>query len=120
MRLRALRGAITAEGNTKEYITGATTELLEEVLDRNDIGTDDIVSIIFTATKDVTAEFPAAAVRKTGLSHVPVICARELDIEGALPLTIRIMMLVYTDRDRELMRHAYMKDARQLRTDLPE
>jgi chorismate mutase len=120
MKVRALRGATTADNNTKDDIVQATTELLEEMLDRNDIATDDIISITFTATKDLTAEFPAAAVRKVGLSHVPVLCARELDIEGALQGTIRVEMLIYTERAREQLRHVYLKDARQLRTDLPE
>jgi monofunctional chorismate mutase len=120
MRVRGLRGATTADSNTKEDIVQATTELLEEMLDRNDIATDDLILITFTATKDLTAEFPAAAVRKVGLSHVPVICARELDIEGALQGTIRVMILLYTEKAREQLRHVYIKDARQLRTDLPE
>lgn len=120
MRVRALRGAVTADSNEKEEIIGVTTELLEEVLDRNDVATDDVISMIFTATKDLTAEFPAAAVRKLGLSHIPVMCARELDIDGALPMTIRVMMWINTDKAREQLRHVYLKGARQLRTDLPE
>jgi chorismate mutase len=120
MRVRALRGAVTADEDSKELIIGSTTELLEEMLDRNDVATDDVVFIIFTATKDLTAEFPAAAVRKIGLSHVPVLCARELAVEGSLPRTIRAMMLINTDKAREQLRHVYLKDARQLRTDLPE
>jgi len=115
-----LRGAVTAEADTKEEIVEVTTELLEEMLDRNDVGTDDVVFILFTSTKDLIAEFPAAAVRKLGLSHIPVICARELDVEGALPRTIRAMMLMNTDKAREQLRHVYLKEARQLRTDLPE
>lgn len=120
MRVRALRGAVTTDTDSKDEIVEATTELLEEILDRNDVGTDDVVFIIFTATKDLTAEFPAAAVRKLGLSHIPVICARELDVEGALPRTIRTMILINTDKAREQLRHVYLREARQLRTDLPE
>ena len=120
MRVRALRGAVTADSNTKEEIITVTTELLEEMLDRNDVATDDVVFIIFTATDDITAEFPAAAVRKLGLSHIPVLCARELDVEGSLPRTVRTMALVYTEKAREQLRHVYLKEARQLRTDLPE
>jgi chorismate mutase len=120
MRVRALRGAVTADEDTKEEIVEATTELLEEKLDRNDVATDDVVFILFTATRDLTAEFPAAAVRKLGLSHIPVICARELAVEGALARTVRAMMLINTDKAREQLRHVYIRDARQLRTDLPE
>lgn len=120
MRVRALRGAVTADEDAKDAIIPATTELLEEMLDRNDVATDDIVFIIFTATGDLTAEFPAAAARKIGLSRIPVICARELDIEGSLPRTIRAMMLINTDKALEELRHVYLKDARQLRMDLSE
>jgi monofunctional chorismate mutase len=120
MRVRALRGAVTAEENTRENIIEVTTEMLEEMLDRNDVATDDIVFIVFTATDDITAEFPAAASRKLGLSHIPVLCARELAVDGALPMTVRAMMLINTDKAREALRHVYLKDARQLRMDLPE
>ena len=120
MRVRALRGAVTADEDEKDAIISSTTELLEEMLDRNDVATDDVVFIIFTATGDITAEFPAAAARKIGLSHIPVICARELDVEGSLPLTVRAMMLINTDKAREQLRHVYLKEARQLRMDLPE
>jgi len=115
-----LRGAVTADEDTKDEIISSTTELLEEMLDRNDVGTEDVVFIIFTATGDLTAEFPAAAARKIGLSHIPVICARELEVEGSLPRTVRVMMLINTDKAREGLRHVYLKDARQLRMDLPE
>ena len=120
MRVRALRGAVTADEDAKDEIISSTTELLEEMLDRNDVATDDVVFIIFTSTGDLTAEFPAAAARKIGLSHVPVICARELEVEGSLPRTVRVMMLINTDKARETLRHVYLKDARQLRMDLPE
>ena len=120
MRVRALRGAVTADEDAKDEIISSTTELLEEMLDRNDVGTEDVVFIIFTATGDLTAEFPAAAARKIGLSHIPVICARELEVEGSLPRTVRVMMLINTDKAREGLRHVYLKDARQLRMDLPE
>jgi chorismate mutase len=78
------------------------------------------IFIVFTGTDDITAEFPAAAARKIGLSHIPVICARELAIEDALPLTVRAMMLINTDKAREALRHVYLREARQLRMDLPE
>lgn len=120
MRVRALRGATTADENTREAIIEATTELLEEMLDRNDVPTEDIVFIIFTATDDLTTEFPAASARKIGLSHIPVLSAREMAVEDALPLTIRALMLLYVEKAREQLRHVYLKGARQLRTDLPE
>lgn len=120
MKVRALRGAVTADSNSKEDIVESTVELLEQMLDRNDIATDDVIYIMFTATEDLTSEFPAAAVRKLGLSHIPVLCARELAIEDSLPRVVRVMMLIYTEKAREQLRHVYLKGARQLRTDLPE
>ncbi len=120
MRIRALRGAVSVDSNTKEDIISATTELLEEMLDRNDVATEDIIFVFFTATEDITAEFPAAAMRKVGLSHIPVMCAREIAVEGSIPMIVRAMMLVYTEKAREQLRHVYLKEARQLRTDLPE
>lgn len=119
MKVRALRGAVTADADDKDEIIKCTTELLEEMLDRNDVATDDIIFVIFTSTSDLHAEFPAAAGRKLGLSHVPVLCAGELDVVGALPNTIRVMMLINTDKAQDLLRHVYLKDARQLRMDLP-
>lgn len=120
MRVRALRGATTADENTKESIIEATIEMLEEMLDRNDVPTEDIIFIVFTATEDITAEFPAAASRKIGLSHIPVLSARELSVENSLPMTIRALMLLYVEKAREQLRHVYLKGATQLRMDLPE
>lgn len=120
MRVRALRGATTADENTKESVIEATIEMLEEMLDRNDVPTEDIIFIVFTATEDITAEFPAAASRKIGLSHIPVLSARELSVENSLPMTIRALMLLYVEKAREQLRHVYLKGATQLRMDLPE
>jgi len=94
--------------------------LLTELLDRNGVDHDHIVSIIFTATDDIHSGFPAAAARAMGLGDVPLLCARELDIEGAMPLCIRILMHVESDRQRSEMRHVYLEHARALRDDLPE
>ena len=120
MRLRAVRGATTVGEDTKAEIIAATAELLEEMLQRNELDREDLVSIIFTATPDLRAEFPAAAARGIGISDVPLLCARELDVEDAIGRCIRVLMHVYTDRDLQSLRHVYLGDARQLRTDLPE
>jgi chorismate mutase len=92
------------------------------MLERNDLGSADLVSLIFTATDDIHSEFPAAAVRAAGISDVPMLCARELPIDGPsnIPLCIRVMAHVYTGRNRAELRHAYLHGARQLRSDLPE
>lgn len=119
-RLRALRGATTVGHNDADSIIAGTSELLEEMLERNQVGTDDLVSVIFTTTGDLTAEFPAAAARKLGISAVPLLCAQEIDVPGSVPKCIRVLMHVYSDRDHVGLQHVYLGDAKQLRADLPE
>lgn len=120
--LAALRGATTLEADTREQVLERTAELLGALLARNELSSDDVVSLILTATDDVRSEFPAAAVRAAGISDVPMLCARELSIdsESAVPLCVRVMAHVYTDRPRSDLRHVYLYGARQLRSDLPE
>jgi chorismate mutase len=118
--LRALRGATTAEANEAGAIVEATTELLREMLRRNEVVPDDVVSMIFTSTSDLDAEFPASAARKIGMSHVPVLCAREIDVPGAVARCIRVLMHLQTGREPGALKHVYLADASQLRTDLPE
>ena len=120
LRLRALRGATTAEANEAGAIIEATAELLREMLRRNDVDPDDVVSMIFTATPDLDAEFPASAARKIGISHVPLLCAREIDVPDAVGRCVRVLMHLYTSRDPAALKHVYLGAARQLRTDLPE
>ncbi|CAN5230438.1 chorismate mutase [soil metagenome] len=122
MRLVALRGATTLEADTRDEVLARTAELLGALLSRNELGAGDLVSLLFTATDDVRSEFPAAAVRAAGIADVPMLCARELDIEGpsAIPLCVRVLAHVHTDRPRAQLRHVYLRGARQLRSDLPE
>ncbi len=117
--LRAVRGAISVPEDTSDAIREGTGELLREVLDRNGLEARDLVSIIFTATRDLTADFPAAAAREMGLSTVPLLCTREIPVDGALPRCVRVMVHCYADPKRPI-RHVYLREARQLRTDLPE
>jgi chorismate mutase len=105
--------------DTSEAIREGTAELLAEVLARNALAHDDLVSIIFTATEDLTADFPAAAAREIGLSGVPLLCTREIPVVGALGRCIRVMVHCYVPAERAI-RHVYLHDARQLRMDLPE
>ena len=115
MRLRALRGAITVEQNDPDSILEGTEELVRAVMERNRLAPEDMVSCIFTCTTDLDAEFPAVAARRLGLSGVPLLCAREIDVPGALPRVIRLMAhcdLVGAPN------HVYLRDARQLRRDL--
>lgn len=121
-RIAALRGATTLDADTREQVLARTGELLHALLERNGLVSEDVISLLLTATDDVRSEFPATAVREAGISDVPMLCARELDIRAGsgLPLCIRVMAHVYTDRPRAELRHVYLHDARQLRSDLPE
>jgi chorismate mutase len=118
--LRALRGATTVDADTPEQITGRTVALLEEMFDRNGVDHDDIVSIVFTATDDIRSMFPATAARTIGLGDVPLLCARELDIDGGAPRCIRVLVHLETTRARAELHHVYLEGARGLRDDLPE
>ena len=117
MRLRALRGAITVDDNDGDAILDATEELVRAVLDQNGLSADDLVSCIFTCTDDLNAEFPAVAARRMGLSGVPLLCAREIDVAGALPRVIRILVHCYADESTP-PRHVYLREAVALRKDL--
>ena len=120
MRLLALRGATTCEVDTKDEIEAKTQALVREMLARNDVSHDDLVSIIFTATDDLTAEFPATAARQLGLGDVPLLCARELDVVHGMKRTIRVMMHFYGEQVRADLHHVYLEGTRALRDDLPE
>jgi len=119
-RLLALRGAITLDADTRDEVSEKTQRLVKEMLARNDVNHDDLVSIIFTATDDVTSDFPAAAARALGLGDVPLLCARELGIAHGMPLCVRVMMHLYSQRPRHELHHVYLEGARGLRDDLPE
>jgi len=117
--LRAVRGATTVDEDTPEAITGRVVTLLEQILDRNGLAEDDIVSILFTATEDIVSLFPATAARTMGLGAVPLICARELAVVGSVPRCIRVMLHVTTERPRDGIHHVYLEGAQGLRDDLP-
>jgi chorismate mutase len=117
VRLRALRGATTVDRNDAEAILDATEELVREVIERNSLRPDDLVSCIFTCTDDLNAEFPAVAARRLGLSTVPLLCTRELEVPGALPRVIRLLVHCYADEGAE-PRHVYLREAVSLRRDL--
>lgn len=120
MRLLALRGATTCTDDTKTEIDAQTQRLVQEMLDRNGISHDDLVSILFTATDDLTAEFPATGARALGLGDIPLICARELGVVHGMKRCIRILMHFYGEQDRASLHHVYLEEARSLRDDLPE
>ena len=118
--VRALRGATTVDVDTPEHIEERVVALLDTLLARNDVGHDDLISILFTATEDVVSTFPATAARKSGLGDVPLICARELSIEGGTAMCIRVMVHLTTERTRDELHHVYLEGARGLRDDLPD
>ncbi|MBS1870456.1 MAG: chorismate mutase [Actinobacteria bacterium] len=117
MRLFALRGAITVEHNDAEEILAATDELMRELMARNALEPAALVSCLFTLTEDLDAEFPAVAARRMGLSAVPLMCAREVPVPGALPRVIRVLVHYYADDDH-VSRHVYLRAAKALRADL--
>ena len=117
--MRALRGATTLDADTEEQLNERVQALLREMLARNGVDHDDLISIVFTATDDLHSMFPAAAARAIGLGDVPLLCARELDIDGSKPLCVRVLMHLSSDRSRRELHHVYLEGARDLRDDLP-
>ncbi|WP_214411117.1 chorismate mutase [Sphaerisporangium fuscum] len=118
--VRAIRGAIQIDADDREAILSGVTELVSEVMERNRLTTDDVISVIFTSTPDLTAEFPALAARKLGFHDVPLICASEIDVPGALPRVVRLMAHVETDRPRQEIQHVYLRGAAALRVDIAQ
>jgi chorismate mutase len=119
-RVRALRGATTVDEDSTDQVTARTQALLAAMLERNGVDREDIISVLFTATDDIHCMFPATAARAVGFGDVPLLCARELNINGAQARCIRVMMHVETSRERRHLHHVYMEGARGLRDDLPE
>jgi chorismate mutase len=116
-RLWAVRGAVKVVSNDVEAILGATEELMRELMLRNGIEPDRIVSCMFTATDDLNAEFPAVAARRLGLDSVPLLCTRELDVPGAMRGVIRVLVHYYAPGDHAPA-HTYLGEAQKLRSDL--
>jgi len=119
-RLVALRGATTVDADTSEEVMARTGELLSTLLKRNDVERDQLVSIIFTSTRDLRSAFPALAARELGLGDVPLLCAGELDVVGGNPNTIRVLIHCYSTLPRASLRHVYLHNAKHLRDDLAE
>jgi chorismate mutase len=118
--VRALRGATTVDEDTAEQINKRVQALVHAMLERNSVDKEDLISIVFTATDDIHAMFPAAAARAIGLGDVPLVCARELDIDGGTPRCIRVLMHLTTERTRAELHHVYLEGAKGLRDDLPD
>ena len=119
MRFRGVRGAITVDANTEQAILDATLELLRAIIRMNEVDADDVAGVLFTVTSDLNAAFPAEACRRLpGWTHVPLMCAQEVPVPGALPRCVRILMLVNTTKTAAEVRHVYLRDAERLRPDL--
>lgn len=120
MAVRAVRGAVQVDRNDRDEVLDAVTELLQAVLTRNCLAPDDLISVVFTATPDLTAEFPAYAARRAGITDVPLLCASEIAVVGAMPRVLRLLAHVETTLERQQVRHVYLRGAAALRTDLPQ
>ncbi|MBM7788501.1 chorismate mutase [Tenggerimyces flavus] len=118
MPVRAVRGATQLDVDEREHLLERVEELVKEVLHSNTLTNDDLISIVFTATSDLHSEFPAYAARQMGMTDVPLLCARELEIEGSMPRVIRLMAHVETERSRDDVVHVYLHGAAGLRRDL--
>ena len=113
-----MRGATQLDRDERDHLLDRTSEMVQLLLDRNGLTEHDLISIVFTATPDLVSDFPAYAVRQIGITDVPLLCAREIDVAGAMPRVIRVLAHVDTDLTREDIQHVYLHGARQLRTDL--
>lgn len=119
LMVRGLRGATTVDADTPAQVTERSQELILRLMERNDLAEDDIVSVLFTATGDVTSIFPATAIREIGFGAVPLLCAAEIAVPGAMPLCIRVLLHVHTTKTRDEIHHVYLHGAQGLRDDLP-
>ena len=118
MAVRAIRGATSVESNTKEAIYDAASELVTEIVKRNALSSDDIISIHFTATRDLDAAYPAVAPRAMGYTDTPLFCSQEMHVEGSLPRCIRALIHVSAEKTKQEIIHVYLHEAEKLRPDL--
>ena len=119
MAVRGIRGAVTVDEDVPEQILAATRELLQAILEGNAIvDYDDVVSAVFTTSPDLTSTFPAEAARELGMCHVPLLCASEIAVAGAMPRCIRVLLHVETTRSAREVVHVYLREARRLRPDV--
>jgi chorismate mutase len=118
--VKAIRGAVQVDADERQAILDGTAELVTEVMDRNGLTTDEVISVIFSATPDLSAEFPALAARKLGFQEVPLLCCAEIRVPGAMPRVVRLMMHVETDLDRSQVQHVYLRGAAALRLDIAQ
>ena len=120
MTVIAIRGAIQIDADDRDAILEGTTDLVSAVMSRNDLTPDDVISVLFTATPDLVAEFPALAARKLGFHAVPLMCSVEISVPGAMPRVVRLMAHVNTDKTRAEIQHVYLRGAVGLRQDIAQ
>ncbi len=119
MAVRGVRGAISVTADESALVREAATELLREILRRNAITDfDDVISAVFTTTEDLNSAFPAEAARALGMNQVPLLCAREIPVPGSMPLCIRVLLHINTDRTPRQIEHVYLREAQKLRPDI--
>jgi chorismate mutase len=118
--VRAIRGAVQVDANERAAVLEGTSELVTEVMSRNQLTPADVISVVFTATQDLTAEFPALAARKLGFQDVPLLCTTEMDVPGSMPLVVRLLMHVETGQPRSAVQHVYLRGAMALRLDIAQ
>lgn len=119
MAVRAVRGATQVEADDREQVLAATRELVTLVLEKNGLTADDVVSILFTATRDLSSVAPALAARQLGLDGVALICVQEMWVEGSMPRVVRLLAQVETDRARSAVTNVYLNGTDTLRRDVP-
>jgi chorismate mutase len=118
--VRAIRGAVQLDSDQREHMLASVAELISAILERNALGVDDLISIVFTATPDLHCEFPAVGARDIGITDVPLLCAQEIDVAGAMPRVIRILAHAETDRSKSEIQHVYLRGAVALRKDIAQ
>lgn len=118
MRVRAARGAIVVADDDAEVVLAGTERLLDAMLRRNEVHRDDLISILFTATEDLRSTFPAEAARRMGLGTIPLMCAREIPVAGAMPSVVRVLMHFHSEASLARVVHVYLEGAETLRDDL--
>ncbi len=118
MAVRAVRGATQLEEDVREHLLERVAEMVTDVMDSNGLGVGDFISVVFTATSDLVSEFPAYAARRLGFDDVPLLCARELEVEGSMPRVVRMLAHVETELRRAEITHVYLHGAARLRRDL--
>ena len=118
--VRAIRGATQLDSDDRDHLLASVDELIRSILEQNSIDNVDLISMMLTATPDLRSEFPAVAARALGIGDVPLICAQEIDVAGALPRVIRVMVHVHSDLRRDQIKHVYLRGAVALRKDLAQ